>query len=240
MLYQRVITVVCCVLFVLIVWTIIDPLRDVEERSMSASGSELDSVVTSNTTCRCDYYYIWKFMGIGGHGVLLLMASVLAFQSRQIDQAFNESRSLGTMIYSHFMFLILRIVVVVMDASFSAGIFPATIIAAILSFLYSLDTLAAVCIYIIPKLLRAAGSKDGSDDNMYASSQRLSSPMMHQTNAVSEIERQAKIARKTWIANKISTSASVPNNSQKFSFVDTSRSMRVKIAPLEERRRFSW
>ena len=164
----------------LVVWTIIDPPRQVEERVLSDESS---TTVETSLSCQSDLGF-WSIVAFCWQALLLLAATVLAFQSRHIEQEFNESRSLGTMIYSHFLFMILR------GVTYSLGqqeILLPNAVAGVTSFLLSLDTLFAICIYLLPKCVEAkTGSSVAGSSADAATASRAnmnSSPVMSQIQA---------------------------------------------------------
>ena len=133
---------------VLIVWTSISPPQAVEELVLP---EELGTIVESSVICDSQmivFYYLLD----GWHLLLLIVASVLSFQSRDIVPAFNESRSIGTMIYSNFLFMLIRLIVFVLG---DRGLISSNVYGASMSLLYALDTLIATTIYVIPKIFEA-------------------------------------------------------------------------------------
>lgn len=141
------------VVFYLIIWSAVDPVKAVEERSVTNSAS---TVVEQCTTCSSRNSF-WYYIALGFQGLLLIMASVLAFQSRDTIPEFDESRSLGTMIYSHSLFMGLRCIVMLFG---ERSILQPGVSSAVMSFLLSFDTLTAMGIYLVPKLLQARSSQD--------------------------------------------------------------------------------
>jgi hypothetical protein len=53
---------------------------------------------------------VWGFISLVVQGLLLFVASMLAFQMRNLCHDLNKSRSLATLIYSHFIFWVLQLV----------------------------------------------------------------------------------------------------------------------------------
>lgn len=137
-------TVSAAILF-LIVWTSVDMPRQVKHYEMNNKnafgsvdvyvGCESDSSGWNNAA------YVWEFL-------LLLSATVLTFQSRVVMQELNESHSLAFMVYSHFIFIVARVLVYAMDAINSA------LALKIHSLLISFDTLIAMVIYLGPKFFK--------------------------------------------------------------------------------------
>ena len=161
-LFLSVVAVVFVVMVFMTVWTILDPPKRHEDRYLK----EVDVIATA-IVCASDSS-LWDVIVLGWNGVLILCATVLAFQSRNVKEELNESKSLGTMIYSHFVFAVLRVIVFSLSGmqlseeenieSFPP-IEPSTLAAAY-SFLLSVDVITAVTIYVVPKLATAHKAPD--------------------------------------------------------------------------------
>jgi hypothetical protein len=171
--------VILMVMLYLTVWAVVDPSQAVEERVVPDAES---NIVETSVTCSSESD-IWILIALTWQALLLLMASVLAFQSRDIIQEFNESRKLGTMIYSHFLFLVLRSIVHLLGYR---GLLRPNAAAAVTSFLLSLDTLFAMIIYLVPKCIKA---KSASSEDVRGLRRTNSSA------AVGEIEERAARAQ---------------------------------------------
>jgi hypothetical protein len=141
------------VILFLIIWSVVDPVQLVEIRSVT---NDISAVVEECVTCTSRQPF-WNYIALGFQGLLLIMASVLAFQSRDTIPEFDESRSLGTMIYSHALFMGLRCVIVVFQ---EREILQPGVSSAVMSYLLSLDTITAMCIYLVPKVIEARSSPD--------------------------------------------------------------------------------
>jgi hypothetical protein len=79
---------------------------------------------------------VWVSVQLAWEFLLLLVASVLTFQSRKAASVINDSRSLGVMIYSHVVFAGIRGGVVYLDQTNALN---GNVIVAMFSFNYSLD-----------------------------------------------------------------------------------------------------
>ena len=132
----------------LIAWTVVSPPEAIENRVLP---DEYSTTIEVSIMCQSKQVY-WEYLSLAWQLLLLLVASVLAFQSRDTISDFNESRSFGTMIYSHFLFMILRIIVFYLG---SQELLQPNVIGACLSFLLSFDVLFATAIYVVPKCLQA-------------------------------------------------------------------------------------
>jgi hypothetical protein len=53
---------------------------------------------------------VWGFISLAVQGLLLFVASMMAFQMRNVHHDLNESQSLATLICSHFIFWVLWLV----------------------------------------------------------------------------------------------------------------------------------
>ena len=140
-----------CVLLVagfMTAWTLIDtPYGKVTERL----DKDDPTMVVTDLRCGSDYYY-WKVAAYAWEVLLLVLAAVLAFQSRGVLKEFNESNSLGIMVYSHFIFMLIR---GIFQIFFYGDQVNFATVTALLSFNYSLDALIAMLIYIFPKFEQA-------------------------------------------------------------------------------------
>mmetsp|Transcript_42195 Transcript_42195/g.101915 ORF Transcript_42195/g.101915 Transcript_42195/m.101915 type:complete len:969 (-) Transcript_42195:2251-5157(-) len=168
----------------LIVWTAVDPPQATEIRKL-----EDDRItVTSHFGCRSSSTY-WNITYLVWEGVLILWCSVLAFQSRNVQAEFNESKSLGMMIYSHFIFLALRVIVSLVfdDDAYTSSI--AT------SYLLSCDIVVALIIYLLPKMVMPA---ETIQQQQRRNQTRLSV-------ATSEIHEQARLANLRSSVSKLVT-----------------------------------
>lgn len=79
--------------------------------------------------------------------LLLIAATVLAFQNRRVKSTFNESWYLSFVIYSHFMFTLLRGILYLLRSKFEPHV-----VSTASSFLISFDVMATLAIYFLPKL----------------------------------------------------------------------------------------
>lgn len=155
----------------LTIWTILDPPHKTAEYELSDPPLQDDVEVSPEHTaeqvgeiiagapvawlhetnvnkfyhCQSDSN-VWRSLAIGWQLVLLLSASVLAFQTRNVQSQFNESRALAMLIYSHFVFVVLQIVV-----AFCLPAVSASVLARFQSIMISCDTFATLVIYFVPK-----------------------------------------------------------------------------------------
>jgi uncharacterized membrane protein YidH (DUF202 family) len=148
-LFATVAILVLLVAVFLTIWTVVDAPKRVEDRFLIEDS---DMVMTS-VSCTSETY-VWELVALCWEGLLIVCATVLAFQSRHVKQEFNDSRGLGTMVYSHFVFAILRAVTFNLQHSdnIDENTIPPPTIAAVMSFLLSLDVITSMSIYILPKL----------------------------------------------------------------------------------------
>jgi len=133
---------------ILLVWTLVSPPQAIQELILP---EEFSTTVESSLICKSKWI-VFHYVIDGWHFLLLLVASVLSFQSRDIVPAFNESRSIGTMIYSNFLFMIIRMIVFVLGNS---GLIQSNVFGASMCLLFVLDTLIATTIYVVPKCFEA-------------------------------------------------------------------------------------
>jgi uncharacterized membrane protein YidH (DUF202 family) len=152
-------SVVGLLLVYLIVWTIVDPPTRVEDRVLSPDD---DTVVEVTEQCDSQAPY-WTVVILSWEALLLVCATVLAVQSRHVTQQLNESKSLGVMVYAHFFFKVLRLIVYYLEDVFSPNLR-----AAMNSFLWSMDTIVVLAVYFGPKLATAISKEsNGGEDGRF-------------------------------------------------------------------------
>eukprot|EP00980_Cylindrotheca_fusiformis_P009777 scaffold2156_cov115-Cylindrotheca_fusiformis.AAC.2 len=147
-LFSRVVVAVVIVLACLIFWTYQDPPSAVYAQELSKDDPKL---VTRDLECESQSI-VWTAVQLSWEVVLLLMAAVLAFQSRRAASVVNDSRSLGIMVYSHVVFVGIRGCLVFLDETNAV---KGSIVVALFSFNYSLDALLALLVYVYPKIYLA-------------------------------------------------------------------------------------
>jgi len=161
-LYRLVGGCIAVVCVYLAVWTAVDPAIPHTKMILSENKPENDDemyMVEVSKYCASSSN-MWQIATSVYLLVLLLVSTAIATQNRGIREEFNETRYLTIMIYSHFMFTILRLVVFLIRDSFS----QTNAVCATTSILLSLDTLITICIYFLPKLRagkKAAGINNG-------------------------------------------------------------------------------
>lgn len=152
-----------------IIWTLLDPPQS--ETSLDVTQDKNDfgeSVVNVSQYCASESA-IWYFIMFLGQGFLLICASVLAYQMRAVPNQVNDSKPLAFMIYSSFLFLILRFVVFSIAATFAESSAAKASLQKARSLFCSLDTLTNIFIFFpqffLPKkrgVARRGSSYDGS------------------------------------------------------------------------------
>ena len=140
----------------LLIWTIIDPPD--KSRDYSLTNDVITDSMGNNRTVVDVVYYcssdssVWDYIAVGWNVVLLLCATVLAVQTRTVQKDFNESQTLAFLIYSHFLFVVLRLIVLMMSSGESSTVNESTL-SGLRSLIFSVDTLATIVIYFLPKFL---------------------------------------------------------------------------------------
>jgi 7 transmembrane sweet-taste receptor of 3 GCPR len=147
-LYGAVAVILAFCTIYLAIWTAIDPPRKVPEYSLT------ETITDSGATLVGVKYYcresslVWQYLAVGWNTVLLMCAAVLAFQTRSIVKAFNESVTLALLISFHFLCVLLRCGTFLMS-----DIWRDTVMIQVRSLLYSVDTMVTLLIYFLPKLM---------------------------------------------------------------------------------------
>jgi hypothetical protein len=181
-LYAKVIAINFMVAVYVLVWTLLDP----PTKSVYFSLKN-DTFVVKHVGCYSSMGY-WQTLYLIFEGFLVLAASILAFESRTAKAEFNESKVLGLMIYSHFVFSALRVV--------AYNVFEDEVVALSMSFLLSFDVITAVSIYMIPKFIniRRGVHKKRSILGIISASFRTSETV-HQIQLAAKANRISRIGQ---------------------------------------------
>ena len=147
-LYLAVAAVSAVAVIFLVCWTIVDPVARQLDLDLTANEDEDGATIVNASTYCGSESSIWFNIALGWQFVLLLAASVLAFQNRQVREEFNESRTLAFMIYSHLLLSILLVLTQAVEGSFSPQL-----LAGYRCLLYGLDALVTLVVYFAPKFL---------------------------------------------------------------------------------------
>ena len=132
----------------LILWTILDPPQPYSDYSLTEDQTSSDETIV-HVEYHCASESIgWKYASIGWNVALLSIATVLAIQSRHCRAEFNESSSLGTLIYSHSIFVVMRVITYFLNDHVSQYV-----LGKVQSLIFSVDTIATLAIYFMPKIL---------------------------------------------------------------------------------------
>ena len=159
-LYGTLLSICLCIVIYLALWTAFSPPHAVVEYSMTDSVTELDEVVVDKTLYCTSGSAAWGLAALAWNGILLICASVLAFQARNAVSSFNETRTLAMLIYSHFIFLLARVAMRFLGSQVSGSN-----IAYSLSLVYALDQITACAIYFLPKFFLKDTEKENSNNS---------------------------------------------------------------------------
>jgi hypothetical protein len=137
----RVIIWMSLIIVFLVVWTVYDAPAVEEYRHLNQQDK---TIVSIDRECKSEAIF-WEVAQASLQALLLLICAILAFQSRHSVSIVNDSRVLAQLVYSHFMFMILRLMVTAFDLF---DVFDGSIVSTLASFNHSFDTLFAMCIYV--------------------------------------------------------------------------------------------
>lgn len=136
-----------------LIWTVVDPPQAHEELHLSDDSTNEfgETVVSSSKYCDSEMSF-WYFVSFGWQGLLLIGATVLAHQMRSVPHQVNDSKQLAVLIYSSFVFLILRAVVWTIAVTITNNSLTNMTLQVVRSILCSLDTIVSIAVYF-PKVL---------------------------------------------------------------------------------------
>lgn len=183
------------VLIFLLLWTIMDVPHKNREYSLT-SDIMTDNLGNNRTVVDVVYYcssdsLVWDYIAVGWNGILLLCATVLAVQTRTVQKDFNESQTLAFLIYSHFLFVLLRLIVLLLSSGSSTTVNEATL-SGLRSLIFSIDTLATIIIYFVPKFLAADPNRSSmmSSWNGLSNSNLVTGPGSSSNNSMNTFQHK--------------------------------------------------
>lgn len=184
-LFGAVLLLSAVIVIFLIVWTVMDPPRRQTEYELSDELTPYgEGIVQLNYFCKSESSG-WIIASVFWHLFLLVVATVQAFQTRTIRREVNESQTLAIMIYSHFMFVCLRLGTFFLERSLSESDMMQT-----RSIIFSLDCMVAVALYFGPKFCSDDSKYDQESSEHMIGSQTVKQLRMLAAVATTQHERQ--------------------------------------------------
>lgn len=136
----------------LTIWTIFDPMIKQEYRVLDYDNGLIK--VSPSCSSRSNGWiiaeYVWE-------ALLLIIILVLALQSKSLIRELDESHALPLMVYTHFLFLIIRLIVGWFGLS---HLIKSNVQSGVTSMLLSGDTLLCVIIYFGDKYLQITSGRN--------------------------------------------------------------------------------
>ena len=171
----------------LIIWSALDPPNSLPDYTLTADQSEQNETIVSVQYYCSSNSDVWVFLSAGWNALLLLCASILAVQSRKLQQDFNESHTLAILIYSHFVFVMLRVITFALPLKGGVRLECQSII-------FSLDTVATMVIYFVPKFW-TSDDYQARTSVFYSGefSERASLPPAHSSNDLAACVSSSKL-----------------------------------------------
>ena len=148
---------------------------------------------------------------------LLFVATAQAIQTRSLRKEVNESQTLAIMIYSHFVFVILRLVTLFLEDTLNG-----TDTMYVRSLIYSLDAIATINIYFVPKFV--ASDDTGEQSEFFVESSTVRQLQMLAAVATNQHERQLSIPNHHDGSNRgVSRDSGQGSHSKSLSLDDTQK-----------------
>lgn len=142
----------------LVVWTVLDsPEQRVYYELTSSVTSDGEFIVKAIDHCASENSF-WMWLSFTWQGLVLAMASATAFMALSIREDINDTRLLAAVILSHLLFFVVKIILWLFQGKAS----PSALML-FLSLTCSVECLAALSIYIAPKLLDKNEEHDPSE-----------------------------------------------------------------------------
>ena len=120
-----------------------------------------DTTIVETLHCKSKDWSHWWTLFAGWQALNLLIAAVLAYQSRGMREDVVETKTLAMMIYNHILFLVLRTTTFILQAQDSTE--DQLMFQWIRSILNSADVLMTLSIYFLPKFFLQPVRRRGSE-----------------------------------------------------------------------------
>ncbi|CAB9498898.1 expressed unknown protein [Seminavis robusta] len=173
-LFKAVAAMCGLVVVFLILWTVLIPPQKVAQYELTSDLADDGFSTIVNVVYFCESSKdVFQYIAICGTLLLLLWASVLAVQNRNVRQDFNESQVLSILVYSHLIFTILRLVTFLVPRGTDA--LSGDTLDKVRSIIFSTDTIATIIIYFPSKLFASSIFASQENVNSRASSEFLRS-----------------------------------------------------------------
>lgn len=137
------------ILLYLIHWTLFDKPRRDDDLEVLEEGETTTVAIYAGCSSSTP---VWAIMALSWESIILLSSTILAYQSREVIKQLSESKWLTFLVYSHSMFLIVRLVVQIL---FFSKMILSSLTSKITAITLSLETICAILIYFLPKFLMA-------------------------------------------------------------------------------------
>jgi len=150
----------------LICWMIINPSQKETNLIMvSEKEGNVDSISSCSSNC------LWNIIAYVWEGFYIFCSAVLAVQSRNIAQEFNESKNVRNMAYASFLFFIFRMILVFVPLDLMYPETRDTLVGIVLCF----DALANLLVYFAPKFWKIYTGFSAMIENRRHASQNINS-----------------------------------------------------------------
>lgn len=145
---------VACGVVYLILRAVLDPITGRTQLDLTTRTNDRGQTICEKSLYCDSRSPAWEFVEIVWYSILLLVATVLAFQSRDVRQEFNETHTLAFMIYSRFLFTVLQLMTLFLQSSLSPQL-----LFGYRTLIRGLDTSVSLIVYFLPKLYQAVTGK---------------------------------------------------------------------------------
>lgn len=165
LLYKTTFGVAFGVAIYLLIWTLVDPYTLHASQELSEDVNRDGGHIVLITYSCSSGTPVWIAISFGFQFLLLVSATVLAYQNQDMPFPFNESFFLAMVVYAHFLFT--SLLVGLWTISDNLDTYTVSVIS---SFILSCDALASLFIYFLPKVKEVVKPSESNDDRTVGSS----------------------------------------------------------------------
>jgi len=151
---KHLVMVIAMLLLYLTIWTSIDMPKRTDDFEIFDMEGEV-TIVALYAGCASSRA-VWGSVSLGVESFVLLSATILAYQSREMIGKLSESHWLAFLVYFHSLFLLIRIVIQVLLVS---DMMKSAMSTKMMAIVVALETIAAMLVYFLPKFVTIKSKK---------------------------------------------------------------------------------
>ncbi|CAB9508590.1 Receptor-type guanylate cyclase gcy [Seminavis robusta] len=141
-----------------VIWTVVDPRSIAFQYQVLGEENEFGENLVKETDYCSSESLAWYAISVAWPGCLILFGLIVNFMNSRAPDGINDTKVLSALLISHFIFVVLRVLVLNLN-----GAVNATRLADYSSLVLLGDCAATLMIFVFPKVLGKSGAYDTKD-----------------------------------------------------------------------------